>query len=187
MSQDVIRERRLHQPERILRRNRPRRNGRLRIVGRRKRHNLVDGRKLRRQRLRVARPARRMLVLAAHVQRERSLLVQRREAGNVVEPRLVRPPIVVEERLSQVEAVLQNRARDPLHPRVNGLQPIHHAARGRNLCCVIPSSVSSFSSADRISCACSSSLERIASSDFCRMCSALRRVYGRNARYIESR
>ena len=125
--QDVIRQRRLHDPERVLRRNRPGRDRRLRVIGWCK-VDLVDGRKLRRQRLRVSGTSRRVLILCSHIQRERSTLIQRGEASNVVETRAVRPAVVVEERLPQVKAVLQDRAGHSHHPRIDRLQSVHRAA-----------------------------------------------------------
>ena len=133
MPQDVVRQRCLHQPKGILRRNRPCRNRRLHSVVPRER-NRIQRRNRRRKCLRVARRTRCMLILPPHVQRERSLLRQCRKARNVVEPRLVGSAVVVEERLPKVEAILQNWPRNPHHPRIHRLHSVHRPAlRPRNL------------------------------------------------------
>jgi len=70
-----------------------------------------------------------MLILSSHIQRKRPPFLNRRSSHQRVEARLIRPAIVVVDRLSQVIAVPQHRPADSHQPRIRGLQSIHHSAR----------------------------------------------------------
>ncbi len=69
-----------------------------------------------------------MLILPPHIQRKPPKLLNRRSPRDQVEPRLIRPPIIVHDRLPQVVAVPQARSRDPHRPRVLRLHPVHQPA-----------------------------------------------------------
>ena len=90
----------------------------------------------------------------------------------------MRAAVVVEERLAEVEAVLQDGPGDALHARVDGLHAVDRAARAAGDVAVGDALVGEFvqQRGEDVLRLPSSSLERIASSDVCRMCSALRRV-----------
>ena len=126
--QQVIREVPLQQPRVVRRRNRPSRNRgliRRRSADPRRRVNgdIVDvaGEK-RVQRRRIPRRARRVLIFASVIQRESSRLRPRAESRVIIEPALVRPPVVVDDRLPQMKAVSQRRPADAAHLRVDAFQ-----------------------------------------------------------------
>src|SRR5258706_2079910 len=89
--QQMERSVRLHQSKRILLSDRTYRNRGLRT----RVDDLVKQRYLARQRNRVSRGRRSMLVLAPHIQRKRPPLLHRRSTGNRIETRLVRPPVII--------------------------------------------------------------------------------------------
>src|SRR6202041_2700274 len=107
----------LHQSKGILLQDRIVTNRRLRS----RIPDLIDQRQLPGQRWRVSRAGGSMLGLPSHVQREGPPLRGRRSSGDIVEAGLIRPPIVVADRLSKVVAIEEGRPFDPQKPRITGL------------------------------------------------------------------
>ena len=104
---------------------------------------------------------------------------------DVVEARLVRPAIVVVDRLAEVVAVPQHRSADPHQPRVRRVQSIHQSPRR-----IAPRHLRLQLLEQRVQDPDASGfvvLLRYRFCDSCSMCSALRRVHGRIPRNIVSR
>src|SRR5260370_31304667 len=118
------RQRGLLHAKRVLCRNRTCRNGRLRCIGRSIRSYHVQLREAVRQLKTVSLRRGGVLIFAADIEREASLLVQRGDARDVIEAFLVWPPVVVYYRLSKVVTVTKRRARDAQHSRVDALNSI---------------------------------------------------------------
>src|SRR5271168_1856616 len=66
----------------------------------------------------VSRAGWRMLILCSYEQRKRSPLLGRRSPGDSIQAGLIRPSVVVADRLSQMVAVPQYRTADPQEPRI---------------------------------------------------------------------
>ena len=111
----------LHQPHVGSRSDRPQRNRGLLRIGRNR--NDIQFRKLIEQRLRISRSRRRILKLAARIQREnagRGIPAHTRVA---IETTLIRPPIIIRDRLTDVIAVAQRCTGDAPSHIVRRLDP----------------------------------------------------------------
>ena len=77
-----------------------------------------------------------MFVLAPDIERKRPPLLGRRSTRDCIEAALKRSSVVIADRLSQMEAVAQNRTTDSQKPRIRGVHSVHKASRNvavRNL------------------------------------------------------
>src|SRR5271163_1820816 len=66
-----------------------------------------------------------MLVLAPEIKREPSVFIHAREPGDAIEPVLIRSPIVIGDRLPEMEAVAQRSTTNAHKPRIRGLEAVH--------------------------------------------------------------